>query len=122
MLKLVLIIFLTLILFPPKYKIRNNIKIIIYLIGIIYILQNIEGFGTGIDGQPGMRLIHTNHGKGYNQKIKDSSYYQSVLTMGRDGYVYAFGEKLRKLYDNDSWSTRGILKNNDKPYYRYNLY
>ncbi len=51
MLKIILTFFLTLILFPPKYKIRNNIKIIIYLIGIIFIFNNIEGFGTGIDGE-----------------------------------------------------------------------
>ena len=52
MLKLVIIIFTLLTLFPPPIeKIRFNIRVIIGLCIIIFVLQNIEGFGTGIDGE-----------------------------------------------------------------------
>ena len=52
MLKFVLTILVILILFPPPIeKIRYNIRIIIGLSIIIFIFNNIEGFGTGIDGE-----------------------------------------------------------------------
>ena len=52
MLKIILIIFIIITLFPPPIeKIRYNIRVIIGLCAIIYVLQNIEGFGTGIDGE-----------------------------------------------------------------------
>ena len=50
--KIILIIFIIITFFPPPIeKIRYNIRIILSLCAIIFVLQNIEGFGTGIDGE-----------------------------------------------------------------------
>jgi len=44
--RLVLIFFLGIIIFHPCYNIKKNIKIILFLIGLICILQKSEGFGN----------------------------------------------------------------------------
>ena len=44
--RLVLIFFLGIIIFHPCYNIKRNIKIILFLIGLICILQKSEGFGN----------------------------------------------------------------------------
>jgi hypothetical protein len=44
--RLVLIFFLGIIIFHPCYNIKKNIKIILFLLGLIYILQKSEGFGN----------------------------------------------------------------------------
>ena len=81
--KLILIILLTAILFPPPIeKMRNNIKIILYLIGLICILQKSEGFGN-IDAEALQNMASL-----YNS----STGVLKVNNLEASGYIKATGD------------------------------
>ena len=49
--KIILFIIISIMFFVPIHKLKQTHKIILYLIICLFLLQNIEGFGTGIDGE-----------------------------------------------------------------------
>ena len=81
--KIILIIFIIITFFPPPIeKIRYNIRIILSLCVIIFILQNIEGFGTGIDGEALRNIASLYNSADGTLKVKNLEASGNIETTG----------------------------------------
>ena len=105
--RLILIILLTAILFPPPIeKMRNNIKIILYLIGLICILQKNEGFGN-IDAEALQNMASL-----YNS----STGVLKVNNIEASGYGKFGNAYIGKFSEDSNYMTVGHIDNNNKKY------